>query len=93
MRMGEWGDDCRGLFRHSGRFEGHTLSRLLTNTRYESPWFGHARINDFHELIAQGLVTETDYERLLREVYARAESNRYFYSLTCYVFVGRSIAL
>jgi ubiquinone/menaquinone biosynthesis C-methylase UbiE len=85
---GWMGRRLSGFFRQHERFEGLTRTRLLTNTRYEAPWYGYGRIQDVRELVAQGLVTESDYATLLQQVHARAESNRYFYSLTCYAFIG-----
>jgi SAM-dependent methyltransferase len=88
---GWMGRRLSGLF-GSDLFEGGVLTRTLTNTRFEAPWFGHGRIEDFRLLIKHGLVMEQDYERLLAEVRARARSGRYFYSITCYVFCGRKKA-
>lgn len=77
-----------GLFHQSCDFEGQLLARTLTNTQFQANSFGYERIQDFSRLLQHGLILASDYQQLLTEVRKRVEAGRYFYSITCFVFVG-----
>jgi ubiquinone/menaquinone biosynthesis C-methylase UbiE len=75
---------CQG----SGMFEGAAHTRVLTNTAYAPPWYGHARLADCAALVDHGLISREEYARLVQDIERQAAANRYFYSITCYVYVG-----
>lgn len=76
-------------FQASGLFAGTVHARVLTNTTYAASSYGHARIADLALLAQRGLIAQADYERLLRQVEELAADDSYFYSSTCYAYVGR----
>ena len=78
-----------GVFHQSGRFEGAVATRVLTNTEFADGWFGHARIHELEHLVGQGLLSAGEHQRLLADAGAFAAAGRYFYSICCYVYVGR----
>jgi SAM-dependent methyltransferase len=80
------------VFQSTGKFEGTVHARVLTNTVYAAPWYGHARLADCAALVEQGRTTGEEYARLIREVEQQAAAGRYFYSITGYVYVGRVIS-
>jgi SAM-dependent methyltransferase len=78
-----------GTFAATGVFEGTVHARVLTNTIYAPPWYGHARAQDFRALVKRGLATADDYERFIAEQEALSAQGRYFYSVTGFAYVGR----
>lgn len=78
-------------FQATSQFEGGIRARVLTNTTYSEPWYGHARIADFGSMAKRGLISSDDYERLIEQVEELAAADRYFYSVTCYAYVGRKL--
>jgi SAM-dependent methyltransferase len=81
-----------GTFTATGLFEGSLHARVLTNTIYASPWYGHARAQDFRALVKRDLATADDYERFIAEQEALSAQGRYFYSITGFAYVGQSRA-
>lgn len=76
-------------FQKTGQFTGGMRARVMTNTIYAEPWYGHARIADFGEMTERGLTPPGDHEALIDQVEELAADDRYFYSITCYTYVGR----
>lgn len=78
-----------GIFRAAGGFDGAVHARVLTNTAYEPPWFGHENARAFGALVRRGLASAADYEQFLHEQASLAAGGRYFYSITGFAYVGR----
>jgi SAM-dependent methyltransferase len=95
-----WMEHCDGwmgrrlwsVFQSTNQFEGTVHARVLINTTYAAPLYGHARIADLAALSAQGLIPAGDYAALMGQVQELADSDRFFYSITCYAYVGRAKA-
>lgn len=81
-----------GTFNATGLFEGSAYAHVLTNTTYESPFFGYARAQDCRALVKRGLVSAEDYARFISEQEVLGREGRFFYSVTGYAFVGRRLA-
>ncbi|HYW13188.1 MAG TPA: methyltransferase domain-containing protein, partial [Longimicrobium sp.] len=80
-----------GVFAPTGLFDGAVHARVLTNTRFAAPWYGHARVQDFGSLVRRGLASAEDVQRVVADLEALDQAGRYFYSITGYVYVGRRI--
>jgi SAM-dependent methyltransferase len=78
-----------GVFAASGLFEGTIQARVMTNTTYAGPFYGHARIQDFASMVRKGLASAEDVERVVRDVEALSREGRYFYGITGFAYVGR----
>lgn len=78
-----------GVFAPTGLFDGTVHARVMINTTYAEPWYGHARIQDFGRLVRRGLATEEDHASVVRDVERLAAEGRYFYGITGYAYVGR----
>lgn len=78
-----------GVFAATELFEGAVHARVMTNTTYAEPWYGHARIQDFAGLVRKGLASAKDHASVLRDVERLGREGRYFYSITGYAYVGR----
>jgi SAM-dependent methyltransferase len=78
-----------GTFNSTGLFEGTLHARVLTNTIYAPPWYGHGRAQDFQGLVKRGLATTEDYQRFIAEQEALNARGRYFYSIIGFAYVGR----
>jgi SAM-dependent methyltransferase len=78
-----------GTLAPTGLFDGAVHARVLTNTVYAPPWYGHARVQEFASLARRGLASEADVRRVVGDVEVLSREGRYFYSITCYAFVGR----
>jgi SAM-dependent methyltransferase len=83
------GRRLHGLFFPTGLFDGEVHARVLTNTRYEAPLYGHGAAQSFRTLAKRTLVTAGDVDRFLEDLAALHEAGRYFYSITGYAYVGR----
>ncbi|HEY0015246.1 MAG TPA: methyltransferase domain-containing protein [Longimicrobium sp.] len=81
-----------GVFAPTGLFEGTVHARVLTNTRYAPPWYGHARVQDFGSLVKRGLASKDDVRRVTADLEALDAAGRYFYGITGYAYVGRRVA-
>jgi 2-polyprenyl-3-methyl-5-hydroxy-6-metoxy-1,4-benzoquinol methylase len=75
----------------SQTFDGSPHARVLINTSYAAPWYGHARARDLGALVEQGLATADDYARFIASLEELAAQARYFYSITGYAYVGRRL--
>jgi SAM-dependent methyltransferase len=78
-----------GVFAPTGLFDGTIHARVLTNTTYAPPWYGHARVQDFGSLVRRGLASEDDFRRVTADLEALDRDGRYFYGITGYAYVGR----
>jgi hypothetical protein len=78
-----------GVFNATGRFAGAVHARVLTNTAYEPPWFGHENAQGFRGLARRGLAAAEDVERFERDQRALHADGRYFYAITGFAYVGR----
>lgn len=78
-----------GTFAPTGLFDGAVHARVLTNTVYAPPWYGHARVQDFGRLVKRGLASEAGYRRVVADLEELSREGRYFYSITGYAYVGR----
>ena len=76
-------------FNGTGLFEGKIYTYVLTNTELSEPYYGYRRINDFKELVNQGLITWKEYSKFLKDIEMFAENDKYFYSITMYIYAGR----
>jgi ubiquinone/menaquinone biosynthesis C-methylase UbiE len=91
-----WMENCDGwmgrrlwpVFQSTGLLEGTIKTRVLTNTLYAPPWYGHARVADCAALVEQGTINRDDYLRFVEDIEQQAAAGRYFYSITSYVYVG-----
>ncbi|MEP6619792.1 MAG: methyltransferase domain-containing protein [bacterium] len=77
-----------GIFNATGSFEGAVQARVLINTEYQVPWFGHQNALSFASLVKRGLAASEDYEGFLRDQEALQSRGQYFYSITGYAYVG-----
>jgi SAM-dependent methyltransferase len=80
-----------GVFNVTGRFSGTVHARVLVNTRYAAPWFGHANAQALQGLVRRGLAARRDYELFASAQSELDRQGRYFYSVTGYAFVGRRV--
>ena len=83
------GRRLRGLLEATGCFDGEVQARVLTNTRFSEPWFGHANAVALRSLARRGIVPEEDVARFLQEQAALDAAGRYWYAITGFAFVGR----
>jgi SAM-dependent methyltransferase len=72
-----------------GAFIGSVHARVLTNTAFEAPWFGHENAVALRALGRRGLAPPEDVERFLTEQAALHAAGRYIYAITGFAFVGR----
>jgi SAM-dependent methyltransferase len=80
-----------GLFHSTHLFAGTVQARLLINTTYAPPWYGHARARDLRALVDRGVVSGADYASFIADLEARESQGRYFYSVTGFAYVGRRL--
>jgi SAM-dependent methyltransferase len=80
-----------GVFNAAERFRGVVHARVLVNTTYAAPWFGHANAQAFRALVRRGLADADDVERFAHEQAELDRRGAYFYSITGFAFVGRRI--
>ena len=78
-------------FNGTGLFEGNIYTYVLTNTEFKEPYYGYRRINDFKELVNQGLISQKEYTKFIKDIKMLAENDQYFYSITMYIYAGRKI--
>ncbi len=77
----------------TGFFDGRMSAYVLNNTKYESPYYGHARIQDFAHLVKVGLIDALEYQSFLNNIESLASTNEYFYSITMFAYLGRKVPL
>jgi hypothetical protein len=81
-----------GVFNGTQCFTGDIHARVLTNTEFRAPWFGHENAHLFRSLVKRGLCSPDDCELFLDEQRELDARGRYFYSITGYAYVGRRVA-
>jgi len=92
-----WMTDCDAwmgrrlwrIFNRSNLFDGEVCTYVLTNTRFEEPFFGYMRALDFKALVKRGMVNQEDYNQFYHDLQELAENDEYFYSITMYIYVGK----
>jgi SAM-dependent methyltransferase len=77
-----------GTFAATGCFDGSMHARVLTNTAFETPWYGHARAQDMSALARRSRVNAEEVAEFLDEQAALHAQGRYFYSITGLAYVG-----
>lgn len=82
-----------GTFNAPGLFDGAVRARVLTNTIFAAPWYGHARARDFGALVKRSLATDEDYDEFIKEQVNLSNQGRYFYSITGFAYVGERRAV
>jgi hypothetical protein len=85
---GWMGRRLSGIFGATRLFDGAAHSRVLTNTVFAAPWYGHGRAQDFSALVKHALVSAEDYAGFLEEQVSLQAQGRYFYSITGFAYVG-----
>jgi ubiquinone/menaquinone biosynthesis C-methylase UbiE len=80
-----------GVFHPTKHFAGTIHARVLINTSYAAPWYGHARVQDFRALVEKGIVSADDYARFVNDVERLDREGSYFYSITGYAYVARKL--
>jgi SAM-dependent methyltransferase len=80
-----------GLFQATQMFAGAVHARVLLNTTYAPPFYGHARAQDFRALVERGVVDADEYARFIADLEALEKQGRYFYSVTGYAYVGERL--
>lgn len=78
-----------GVFARTGWFEGTVHARVMINTVYAAPWYGHARVQDMASLVRRGLASAEDYAGFVRDQEALAREGRYLFGITGFAYVGR----
>ena len=86
---GWMGRRLHGVFATSGAFDGMLHARVLTNTAFEAPWFGHENALALRALARRGLAAPADVARFLDEQATLHAAGRYVYAITGFAFVGR----
>ena len=76
-------------FQESGLFEGRVHPVVHTSTRYEPGAYGYDSIQSFGSLAKRGTITPDEYAAFRRAVEELAAADRYFYSITMFVYAGR----
>jgi hypothetical protein len=75
-------------FQESKLFTGRIETFVLTNTKFEEPFYGHMMIRDFESLVRRNMISEKDYKEFLDEVELLNSKDQFFYSITMYIYVG-----
>lgn len=75
-------------FQESGLFSGSVHPIVLTSTRFQPGTYGHDAIESFRGLVKRGVVSANEYDAFHRDVAELARGDRYFYSITMFVYVG-----
>jgi hypothetical protein len=88
---GWMGRRLRGVFDATGRFAGEVHARVLTNTRFEPPCFGHENALAMRSLVKRGLAAAEDCDSFLDEQRELHASGRYFYAITGFAYVGARV--
>ena len=78
-------------FSRSGLFEGKVYPYLITETEFCQGNAGHGNINDCSALVRRGMVSQEEFDRFLSNIQALADRDEYFYAVTTYIYVGRSL--
>jgi hypothetical protein len=85
---GWMGRRLSGIFAGIKQLEGRLHTRVLTNTEFAEPWFGHANALAMAEPVKRGLASTADYEQFLLDQVALHDQGQYFYGITGFAYVG-----
>jgi SAM-dependent methyltransferase len=85
---GWMGRRLSGIFAGTKRLEGRVHTRVLTNTEFAEPWFGHANALAMRGPVKRGLASAVDYAQFLEDQAALNDQGRYFYGITGFAYVG-----
>jgi SAM-dependent methyltransferase len=85
---GWMGRRLSGLFAGMTELDGRVHTRVLTNTEFAAPWFGHANALAMAGPVKRDLASSADYEQFLQDQVALHEQGRYFYGITGFAYVG-----
>jgi SAM-dependent methyltransferase len=77
-----------GAFAGMKQLDGHVHSRVLTNTEFAAPWFGHANALALAGVVKRGLASAEDYQQFLRDQAALQASGQFFYGITAFAYVA-----
>lgn len=77
------------VFNGSGAFDGAIHTHVLTNTRFESPFYGFNQAQSFAALVRRNQITQQEYDRFIAALQELNDREEYFFSLTYYVYAGR----
>jgi len=94
-----WMADCdgwmgrrlNGTIQATGLFQGKIVPYVLTKTRLDETYYGFSRVNDFAQMAQAGIIPHADYDEFLAQTKHLAAQNRFFYSITMYIFVGQPL--
>jgi ubiquinone/menaquinone biosynthesis C-methylase UbiE len=75
-------------FQESKLFTGRIETFVLTNTKFEEPYYGHMMVRDFASLVKRDMINERDYIELLNDIELLNQKDQFFYSITMYIYVG-----
>jgi ubiquinone/menaquinone biosynthesis C-methylase UbiE len=75
-------------FQESKLFTGRVETFVLTNTKFEEPYYGHMMIRDFESLVRRNIISEQDYKEFLDDIELLNDKDQFFYSITMYIYVG-----
>ncbi|MGO4547846.1 methyltransferase domain-containing protein [Paenibacillus sp. 2TAB23] len=75
-------------FQESRLFTGKIETYVLTNTKFEEPYYGHMMIRDFESLVRRDMLRAEDYKGFLDNIELLNKSDQFFYSITMYIYVG-----
>lgn len=75
-------------FQESRLFTGSIHPYVLTNTKFEEPYYGHMMIRDFEALVRRGMIGAEEYRDFINDIEMLNNKNQFFYSITMYIYVG-----
>jgi ubiquinone/menaquinone biosynthesis C-methylase UbiE len=75
-------------FQESKLFNGRVETFVLTNTKFEEPYYGHIMIRDFESLVRRNVISEKDYNEFINDIEKLNSKDQFFYSITMYIYVG-----
>jgi SAM-dependent methyltransferase len=85
---GWMGRRLSGIFARTKQLEGRVHARVLTNTAFAEPWFGHTNALAMAGLVKRGLASAADYEDFLQDQATLHAESRYFYGITGFAYVA-----
>jgi ubiquinone/menaquinone biosynthesis C-methylase UbiE len=86
---GQMGRKLWGLFQGCGLFKGNIETYSLLETEYKQGKYGYDRLHDLAGLVNQGKLDISEYKMILDEMKTLHETDKYFYSLNSYIYIGR----
>jgi SAM-dependent methyltransferase len=86
---GQMGRKLWGLFQGCGLFKGDMETYSLVETEYKQGKYGYDRLHDLAGLVNQRRLDISEYKMILDEMETLHETDKYFYSLNSYIYIGR----